>query len=749
MKDTPSVHFDKSQIPQDTIDIVFLFTVIKDYIWRILGLTMMLTLLATLIVFSLTPLYTSKVSLLIEAETANVAPVQELYGLDSSRKEYFETQFEILRSRQIAEKTVRRLSLYENPLFDETFADANKGFLTRLVLDAKTFIRKSLTFLPQEDYFEMTESEKLESRVGFATDVLMASTRVIPKRNTQVVEVIIETADPKLSATIANTIADVYIDSYLEAKFEMTQDATEWLNNSIQGLRDRLTKAEGELEAFDESNEVVNIDGVVGLTSEKVQQLSDELIASRLKLQRDQALFEKITSSTSSIEDLSRIPEVLNHPSVQDIRRAQVIAQSNVSELQQVFGPKHPTMISANAELTSITESLDDQTRNLISGITTEYRETVRKVDSLEADLKITTTDLRRLTSIDNKRRSLERDVTINQQLYDSFFTRLNETDQVVGFESANARVLDLARPSDAPSKPNKMLIIALSLFLSFGFGCMLAVLLRTLNSGVRSVEDVERKLSQRMLGLITLEPHDKKEDLPVRYFFEPDHHTFSESVRTLRTSIQLLNVEKPPQVVVVTSSVPKEGKSTVSVNLAFAFGQVAKTLLIDADMRRPSVAKLFDLPGYQPGLANVVSGSHSIDECIVNDDEANIDILSAGSMPPNPQELLVSEKFKETVNKLKKTYDHIIIDTPPTQAVSDAITVTNHADSLVYVVKSDSTNSKLINASLSRFIEAGKRIDGIVLNQVDLRKSKSGAYYYGYYDAYGYSSQKNAETIK
>jgi capsular exopolysaccharide synthesis family protein len=325
--------------------------------------------------------------------------------------------------------------------------------------------------------------------------------------------------------------------------------------------------------------------------------------------------------------------------------------------------------------------------------------------------------------------------------MYDSFFTRLKETDQLGGFESANARVLDAARPPIAPSKPQKALIIAAAFLLSSGLGVFLALSLEALNSGIRSTDDVERKLSQRMLGLIPWQPHKKKDDLALRHFFDPGHHMFSESVRTLRTSLQLLNIDKPSQTILVTSSVPKEGKSTVSVNLSFALGQLSKVLLIDTDLRKPSIGKLFSLPGFQPGLANVISGSHSLDECIVADEQSNVDILSAGTLPPNPQELLASKKFTDLMQVLRERYDYIVVDSAPTQAVSDAIVVSKQCDSLVYVVKADSTSDKMINNGLSRFIEVGHRIDGVVLNQVDLKKAKRTGEYSGFYDQYGYNS--------
>ena len=169
--------------------------------------------------------------------------------------------------------------------------------------------------------------------------------------------------------------------------------------------------------------------------------------------------------------------------------------------------------------------------------------------------------------------------------------------------------------------------------------------------------------------------------------------------------------------------------------------GQLGKVLLIEADLRRPTIASQFGFPGFQPGLANVIAGTHPLDECIVNDVTSGIDIICAGTVPPNPQELLASGAFKALIHNLRDHYDHIVVDTAPTQAVSDAIVVAGVCDTLLYVVKADSTNDKLINTGLARFMQGGKRVDGIVLNQVDITKADKSYDYAGFYDRYGYHS--------
>lgn len=727
------------KITEDTdnnelIDLGHYLGIIKRYSLRIILLAIAFTGLVTILVMKMTPLYTSSTTLLIEAEKANVVSIEEVYGIDTKSKDYMATQLEVLKSRQVAEKTVESLSLFNNSDFMPEETESS------LLVSITEFF----PFLPQKETLELTEVQRIEKLKRKATYLLTQATEIKSIQGTQLVEISVTTEEPSLSALIANTIAEVYIENYLQAKLDMTAKATSFLTDSIDGLKTKLDAAERNLVRFYETNQVVNIDGVVGLASDELERLNIQLSEAEVELKLNSVIFNQIRDS-NAIEDVARIPEVLNHPAVRDVRRDEGKALTRVSELSKVYGPKHPKMIAANAELTAIRDTLNTQITDLISSITTQYESSKQKVAQLQKEVETSKAAFRSLAELDNKRKALEREVDINQQLYDSFFTRLKETDELGGLESANARVLDSALPSYTPSKPNKKLFIAAAFVLSLSFGIALAIVMETLNSGIRSVDDVEKKLGQRMLGLIPWLAHKKKTDLPIRTFFDGKKHQFAEAVRTLRTSLSLLNIEKENQAILVTSSVPKEGKTTVSINLAFALGQLDKTILIDADLRRPSIGKQFNIPSYQPGVANLVLKSHSFEECLVRDEESNIDILSAGTIPSNPQELLADKGFDELITKLKSEYKYVVVDTAPTQAVSDSMIVANSCDSVIYVVRADSTSDKVINNGLSRFLQVGHRLDGVVLNQVNLRKSDVAQRYAGFYDQYGYTSQKSS----
>ena len=720
----------------ETLDLGHYWKIIKLYSWRIIFLAIAFTLLVIAILLKITPKYTASASLIIESQQANVVSIEEVYGLDTKRKEYMQTQYEILRSRYIAMRTVEELSLHENPVFMREF-NQPPGILA----EAKVWVLTTAGLKEDKKPRKITAEEREFNLKQKATSKLMKSVEFTLVTNTQVIDIEATSESPELSAQIANTLGEVYVESYLQAKVDMTSKATTFLTGSLQGLKDKLATAERNLTAFYEKNEVVDLDGVVGLARDELERLNEQFVNAQFTLKQNRAIYEQTVSGGADLNKIAQLPEVLNHSTIRDARRQESAALSRVAELSERYGPKHPKMIAANAELKSIQSSINKQINDLISSINTEYRIAEQKVKDISKEVEQAKVRYRNLSSLDNVRRALQREVDTNQQLYNAFFTRLQETSEIGGFETANARILDAALPPGQPSEPNIKLLSAAAFIFSVIAGVFLAIVSEALNSGIRSVDDVERKLNQRMLGLIPWLPHKKNTRLPLRSYFDKSNHQFCEAVRTLRTSVSLLNIAKENKALMVTSSIPKEGKSTVAVNLAFALGQLDKTIIVDADLRRSSIGQMFDVPNYQPGLSNVLMTTHQLSECLVHDEQSNVDVLCAGNLPPDPQELLAGPHFKKLIEHLQKIYKYVVVDTPPMQAVSDAMLIAEACDSVLYVVRSDSTSQKVIESGLGRFVQVGHRLDGVVLNRVDLKKAGVADRYAGFYDQYGYTS--------
>ncbi|SEA33881.1 GumC family protein [Microbulbifer marinus] len=718
-------------LQEEVIDLRQYWRIVDRFKWRIAALSVAVAMLTAMVVFSMTPRYQATATLMIEAEQAKALSIEEVYGLDSSRKEYFLTQFEILKSRKIAERVVERLELTSHRLFDPEQQEPS----------LKDEVKSWLPFLPQQE--PLSEEELAERKLESVTSAVSANLTVSPVRNTQLVKITFESESPELAAQVANTVAEVFIESHLEAKLEMTQQATSWLNSRLDGLRVKLEASEAELQAFQESEGLVDVKGVQGLAAQELNEITTQLMQARKEVKQAESIYQLVQTRGNDINALANLPEVLNHQVIQNVKQAEIEAQRKVSELARRYGPKHPKMIAARDQLESVHSKLRSEVRQLVAGIQNDYDAIKSNERALERELAQAKNEYQHISRKETRYNELKREVDVNRQLYNAFLTRFKETSETSDFEAANARLTDPATPPRVPAKPKKKLIVALALVVSAMFGVMLAFLMEALNDGIRNPEDVENKLGQRMIGLLPWVKHDKEQRLSLATFFESSQHSFSEAVRTLRTSLVLSHLEKPAKVISVTSSVPGEGKTTVAENLGFALAQMEKVILIDADMRRPSVGKDFDLPVYHPGLSNLIAGSNTLAECVYSDEKSGLDVMPAGAVPPNPQELLSSPRFAKALQVLMDKYDRVIIDTAPAQVVSDALIVSRVADSMLYVVKADSTRQKMITNGIGRLLQVGAKLDGVVLNQVDT-DSKASYYgeYYGYAGDYSYGDR-------
>lgn len=714
----------------DVIDLLQYWKVINKFKWRILGFAFVATFLCALVVFSLTPKFSTTATLLIEAEQAKAVSIEEVYGLDSSRNEYFLTQFEILKSKSLAEKVIQKLDLMNNSEFNGD--DGSFNF--------KAWLKDAMPFIPNKAL--STKDEAHLKRLVVLEEFLERLT-ITPVRKTQLVKISFESKNPELAALIVNTLGDTYIESHLEAKMGITRKAADWLNVRLDDLKTKLDASEQKLEKFTIENDLSVVRGVTGLSASRLESLEQQLLEEEQKRGEAYSLYlivEESGSKDSSL--LESLNEITNNRTIQDIKKEEVVAQSNVSELSKVYGPKHPTMISAIAELSSIQAKLRDEVSNLASNAEKMLGASDKRIEQIKKNLVTARAEHQANRALDNDYRRLKREVDTNRSLYDTFMERTKETSIAADFDSAHARFTDRAIVPVIPAKPKKALIIALSFVMTVGLGVVLAFVIDALNDSFRNAADVESYLGMRLLGLLPLLSLKKGQDVPVHAFYESEHKSFSEAIRTLRTGFTLTNIDKPAQVIEITSSVPNEGKTTCSINMAFSLAQMEKVLLIDADMRRPSIGRQFSLPNYQPGLANIIAGTDKFEDCVYRDEQSGVDVITAGTIPPNPLELLSSKRFDALIQELKGKYDRIVIDMAPTQAVSDALVVAKQADVVLYVVRSDSTRHKVAKNGIGRLLEVNANIGGVILNQVDINKKGSHYGYYGYYDYYGYSEE-------
>ncbi|SDR82618.1 GumC family protein [Pseudomonas oryzae] len=721
----------------DEIDLLQLWQTLWRRKWSILALVLVVVMVTVLAVLSITPIYRAGATLLIEKKEANVVSIEQVYGLEGDSNEYLQTQFELLKSRALAERVVKQLNLTTHPEFDprqqpEPLIDIG-GLL------AGFNIGKAIpATLPEdlEEGVDPTEAQILDS----VTKAFMGRIYIVPQGKSQLVSVEVEMADPRLAAKAANALANGFIESQMEASMEMSMTATNWMNTRLSELRVKLKEAEDKLQAFREKENLVDVDGVSTISAAELSATSDRMIDARRQRAEAESLYRQVQGSRGAgWERLASIPAVLGDPLIQQFKANEAKAKAKVEELSKRYGQRHPTMEAARTELAAASASLRGQVEQVVASIERNYQMAVANEGSLRASVEANKAQIQDISRKEFKLRELQREVETNRALYDTFLSRLKETAATSDLETANARVVDKAIVPAIPVKPKKPLIVAIAALLALFAGAGLTLLLEALNNTFKGTEEVENKLNLPVLGILPL-VKNKDRSAVAHLFSDNKDKSFCESIRTIRTGVVLSNMEEPHKVLVITSSIPGEGKSTVSANLAMALGQMEKVLLIDADMRRPTLAKNFDFPVGTPGLANLIAGTAKLEECIKQVD--GIDMLSAGAVPPNPLELLSSPRFEKVLEFLRSRYDRVVIDSPPTQAVSDAAVLATHANALLYVVKSEATAIPLVQKGVGQLLQSNAPVTGVVLNQVDIKKAQKYGYSYGgYYDYYGYSS--------
>ena len=720
-----------NQAAVEVIDLTHYWQVIRRQLKKVILFSAAITALAVLVVLVMTPVYRSTATIMIESEEAKILSIEEVYGLSRASDEYYNTQFEILKSRELAERVVRKLNLLDVAEFNPYHPSNKKAFSIKEML--------------------LGEGESPTDKEIFAAtvDILMEQTQVSPVRKTQLVKVSVESESAALAERAANEMARQFIESQLDAKIDLTKQAAGWLTERLGGLKQKLEESEKRLQEYREANNLVDVEGVDTLVAKEIDQITEKLVDARSRRLELQGTYEQLQSlGELTYENLSNLPSILSSQLVMNLRENETSAELKVSELKKRYGELHPKMIAAESDLEAVRESVFTQMKRIASAIESDYLVAKNKEQSLQRALADAKSDAQSINRTEFTLSGYQREVRTNRQLYEAFFSRVSETTATGDLQSANARIVDSAVIAKDPVKPNKKLIVILALVVSGMLGLALALLADILDSTVKNGDDVDRKLGVPMLGLLPLVSEKESGGDPqrlVRAFVDEGLDGFRELVRTLRTSLTLASMQKPANIILVTSSVPGEGKTTTSCNIAEAFGQMEKTLLIDCDMRRPSVAKKFGLPSGKPGLSNAVAYPEMLDECIQAVEEVGIDVISSGPVPPNPLELLGSKNFRDILDTLRQRYSRIIVDSAPMQAVSDALYLSTIVDGVVYIVKADSTKDRLAKEGIQRLDDNNARVMGVVLNQVDIeREARYADSYSGYYDPYAYTSEKS-----
>lgn len=644
-----------------------------------------------------TPIYRASSVLMVSSQAETVIDLPSVLAQLGTDDVALKSEIEVIRSRILLGKVVDRLDLTSDPEFNRSLREPTA--VSQLI----AYI-KSLLPMEDEPEDEAVDPDWTRDRV---VNALLDSFTATVVPDTTTFRITVSSEDPRKAALIADTIAEQYVQRQIDVKRGATVDAIDWLSERVAELKLALEKSENAVKQFKTDTPLTTPEVLSGL-ERQLKSIRDRIVETRQRVAASDDFFAAFDQATS-YEDKAVL---LGDPTLIDLAANASRSRSAASR----FNARMETLLAERrrdaAEIKSQLASLETAEASLEQRIQTE------SAAYLELE-------------------QLTREAEANRTLYEYFLARLKETSAQQGVQQADSVILSYAVVPESPSAPSKSRIVLLSGLLGLVFGCALSLLLEMRHKTFRTSQELEQLTGLPVVGMLPLVPAKHRNDF---FHYLQSHPTspFAEAVRNLRTSVLLAHLDKPPQAILMTSSIPGEGKTSSSIGLALNFASMGKrVLLIEGDLRRLTFHWYFGNSKNTAGLISVLSGRKSLEETVYHHDELDIDVLFGERSSRNAADVLSSRKMDELLREARSKYDFIIIDAPPVLIVPDARVVSQFVDAILFVVKWDSTHHHQVEEAVRSF-EEGK-IEGLVLNQIDPNGFKRYGYNYGY--GYGYAA--------
>jgi polysaccharide biosynthesis transport protein len=578
--------------------------------------------------------------------------------------------------------------------------------------------------------------------------------------NTRIIEIHYRSADKNLAANVVNTLINTYIEQNFKTRFESTMQASDWLSKQMVDLEMKVQTSQEKLVQYQKQHEILGIDEKQNITTSKLDELNKELTAAESDRMEKESVYRLVQSGDPDTAAAAATSAGGNSGLMEKMREQEADLKIQVAQLSTQFGTSYPRVVQLNTQMKEVDAQLQAEMTKVVSRVRSGYLSALQHETMLRQALENQKQEANKLNESAIEYSLLKRDVESYRTLYEGLMEKLKEAGVTAGLRSNNIRSVDKARVPTYPSEPNvpRNLMFALALGLSTGIG--LAFLLEGIDNTVRTPEQAQAISALPSLGMIPLGSKGGMEAAAKRLTVASSREAvelvtqsrpqsqMSESYRALRTSLLLTSLGGPPKVILITSALPQEGKTTTSINTAIVLAQKGtRVLLIDADLRRPSIHKTLGM-GPKTGLSNVLTGNATLQQAVIRSSLLpTLFVLTAGTPPPNPAELLASSNMRDILAELREQYDHIIVDTPPTLSVTDAVVMSTRADAVVLVIRSGQTTKQALRRARDLLMQVNARVAGVLLNAVDLT-SPDYYYYYEYQGKYGHRYYQEDEPM-
>ncbi len=707
--------------------------ILRKHQWLILSFMLAVVTIVSITTFRMKPVYVATTRIELDRENSNVLPFQgtDNYDYVVDSENYVETQSKILTSETLALQTIRNTALYTRPEYSSQSGTSDA--------------------IASGSLANQKRPPELSQFLG------SLAVRRVP--NSRLMDVSFESTDAQLAARIVNAHISTFIEQNFRSRYEATAQASSWLADQLNELKIKVQKSEDALIAYERQNQIWTLDDKKDMSSQRLSDANRQLTDAQSERMKKESLYQFAKSG-----NLDAVPQVQANASLMDILRKRADLSSQYNDALSQYGPNFPKVQRLQSQLKDLDASVEREKQRIVDVLESDYKEARQRESMLSAELDQQKTAANQMAERLVEYNILRREAEANKTLYDGFMTKLKETAISASLHSSNIRVVDPAMIPSYPARPAKTRNVALAFIVGLVGGIGLALLREYLDNTVKTPDDVE-SLSRlpslavvpqftgtngngRRHGLLqssSSNGNDTRIELVAQHLPKSQ---MSEAFRALRTSILLSQADHPPQVILVTSALPREGKTTVAANLAVTLAQLGdRTVLVDADLRKPGIGRLLNLgSGKYAGLSSFLTGVSSLDLVSVpHPSIPNLVAIPTGPLPPNPADLLSSHKLAEAIAELRAKYKFIVIDSPPVMAATDAVILSVHVDGVFLVVRSGETPKEAFTRTRDLLGSVKCRILGVVLNAVD---STAPDYYYSYryYPySYGYGPQESS----